>query len=45
MTACSRVIIGNEDGRFALITVIDAETEGHSSDVDKVVFEYEILPE
>lgn len=37
-----RVIIANKNGHRAVIKILDAETEGYSSDVDEVFFEYQI---
>lgn len=38
-----RAVIKNYNGYLAIITVIDTETSGYYSKIDKVVFDYEIL--
>ncbi len=39
----NRAVLENSNGKFAIIKIIEANTEGYSSDKDEVVFEYEIL--
>ena len=43
LSAGQSAVIQNRNGKYALITVVSAQTEGYSSEVDEVVFTYEIL--